>query len=58
VPKDTPVVAPILSSIRPSSVPHRLLTRGLVIGEGNQASLSPSGKNLVALLTDDFPKAQ
>lgn len=58
VPKDTPVVAPVLSSIRPSAVPHRLLTRGLVIGEGNQASLSPSGKNLVALLTDDFPKAQ
>jgi len=57
VPKDTPVVAPVLSSIRPSDVPHRLLTRGLVIGEGNQASLSPSGKKLVALLTDDFPKA-
>ena len=56
IPSSKPVVAPILSSIRPSEVPHRLLTRGLVIGEGNQASLSRNGKKLVALLTDDFPK--
>ncbi len=56
VPSSRPVVAPIVSSIRPSSVPHRYLTRGLIIGEGNQASLSPNGKKLVSLLTDDFPK--
>lgn len=58
IPGNKPVVAPILSSIRPSAISHRLLTRGLVIGEGNQASLSPNGKKLVSLLTDDFPKTQ
>lgn len=58
IPSERPVTEPVLSSIRPSAVPHRLLTRGLVIGEGNQASLSPNGKKLVALLTDDFPKTE
>jgi murein DD-endopeptidase MepM/ murein hydrolase activator NlpD len=57
IPSPKPVVAPILSSIRPSPTPHRLLTRGLVIGEGNQASLSPNGHKLVSLVTGSFPKS-
>ena len=57
IPSKRPVVTAVLSSIRPSPTPHRYLTRGLVIGEGNQASLSPNGLKLVSLLTDNFPKA-
>jgi murein DD-endopeptidase MepM/ murein hydrolase activator NlpD len=49
-----PVSAPTVTSIRPSNVPHRYLTRGLISGEGNQATLSNSGKQLVSLLTDDI----
>jgi len=49
------VTEPTITSIRPSSIPHGYLTRGLVTGEGNQASLTAGGKKLVALLTDDFP---
>jgi murein DD-endopeptidase MepM/ murein hydrolase activator NlpD len=56
IPSSKRVVAPVLSSIRPSPTPHRYLTRGLVIGEGNQASLSPNGLKLISLLTDSFPK--
>ncbi len=52
------VTSPIVTHVRPSEIPHRHLTRGLVIGEGNQASLSTGGKQLVALLTDDFPAAR
>jgi hypothetical protein len=51
------VDAPVITQIRPSSIPHRHLTRGLVTGEGNRASLTAAGKNLVALLMDDFPDA-
>lgn len=57
IPSKRPVVDAVLSSIRPSATPHRYLTRGLVIGEGNQASLSPTGKKLVSLITDSFPKS-
>lgn len=46
-----------VTAVRPSTVPHRYLTRGLITGEGNHATLTPSGKQLVALLTDDFPVA-
>jgi len=49
------VAEPTITSIRPSAIPHRYLTRGLVTGEGNQASLTASGKQLVALLSNDFP---
>jgi hypothetical protein len=51
------VSAPIITQIRPSSIPQRHLTRGLVTGEGNRASLTNDGKKLVALLMDDFPQA-
>jgi len=49
------VAAPVITQIRPSSVPHRHVTRGLVTGEGNRASLTSAGKNLVALVMGDFP---
>lgn len=52
---DRSVTSPIITQIRPSTVPHRHVTRGLVTGEGNRASLSTAGKNLVALVMDDFP---
>ncbi len=57
-PSPRQVSAPIVTSIRPSTVPHRYLTRGLVTGEGNQATLTNAGKQLVSLLTDDFPITQ
>lgn len=57
-PSKRTVTEPTLTSIRPSTTPHGYLTRGLVTGEGNQASLSTSGKKLIALLTNDFPISQ
>jgi len=49
------VAAPIVSQICPAEVPQRYLTRGLVSGEGDKATLTLAGKKLVALLMDDFP---
>jgi murein DD-endopeptidase MepM/ murein hydrolase activator NlpD len=57
-PSEREVAAPIIVSIRPSTIPHRHLTRGLVTGEGNRATLSSNGLKLIALLTDDFPVAR
>lgn len=54
-PSPREVSAPVLTSVRPSTVPHRYLTRGLVTGEGNRAELTRSGLQLISLLTDDFP---
>lgn len=55
----TPSIRPVsqaaVSHIRPSEIPQRWLTRGLLTGEGNQASLSAGGKQLLALVLDDFP---
>ena len=45
----------LVTSIRPSEIPHRYMTRNLLTGEGNRASLTNSGKQLVALVMDDFP---
>lgn len=56
-PSQRQVSAPVLTSVRPSTTPHRLLTRNLVTGEGNTAVLTRSGLQLISLLTDDFPKA-
>ena len=47
------VAVPLVSQIREAQVPQRYLTRGLVTGEGPQASLTPAGKKLVALLMDE-----
>jgi murein DD-endopeptidase MepM/ murein hydrolase activator NlpD len=52
------VTEPTLTAVRPSTIPQRYLTRGLITGEGNQAALSNGGKQLVALLTDSFPAAK
>jgi len=49
------VTAPLVTSVLPSSIPHRYLTRGLITGVGNQASLTKSGEQLVALIMDQFP---
>lgn len=54
-PSQREVAAPLVTSVRPSRVPHRYLTRGLITGEGNQATLARSGEQLIALITDDFP---
>jgi murein DD-endopeptidase MepM/ murein hydrolase activator NlpD len=44
-----------VTSVRPSEIQHRHLTRGLLNGEGNRAELSAGGKRLVSLITADFP---
>lgn len=54
-PSQREVTTAVITAIRPATVPHRYLTRGLITGEGNQATLSRAGKQLVALITDDFP---
>lgn len=56
-PSQSIVDVPLVTSVRPSAIPHRLHTRGLITGEGNNASLSASGLKLVALLMDNFPPA-
>lgn len=49
------VAEPMVTAVRDSKVSHRHLTRGLIDGQGNAATLTRSGKQLVALLMDDFP---
>lgn len=49
------VSSPIVTHLRPSDIPQRWLTRGLLRGEGNQASLSSGGERMVELVMDDFP---
>jgi murein DD-endopeptidase MepM/ murein hydrolase activator NlpD len=53
-PSQRQVDAPVVTSILPSTIPQRYLTRNLVNGQENRATLTASGKQLVALLTDDF----
>ncbi len=54
-PSERVVSAPMVSHLRPSEIPQRWLTRGLLTGEGSSASLSPGGKSLVSLVMDSFP---
>ena len=54
-PSHRSVGAPVVTHLRPSAIPQRWLTRGLLTGEGNSASLSAGGKSLVSLVTDSFP---
>ena len=49
------VSAPIVSAVRDSGGPHRYQTRGLLSGEGSTATLSRSGRKLIALLAGGFP---
>lgn len=54
-PSQRHVATPIVTAIRPSTIPHHYLTRNLITGQENHATLTPGGKRLVALLMDDFP---
>ena len=54
-PSQRRVDAAVVSSIRPSDIPHRYLTRNLISGQENRATLTNGGKQLVALLMGDFP---
>ena len=54
-PSKKKIGAPYVTSIRPSEeVPHQYLTRWLISGIGNKASLNSGGKNLIDLLMSDF----
>jgi murein DD-endopeptidase MepM/ murein hydrolase activator NlpD len=56
-PSQRAVTAPTVTAVRPSTIPHRHLTRGLLTGEGNRAELTSDGKKLVALISGDFPSS-
>ncbi|TAE87173.1 MAG: M23 family metallopeptidase [Verrucomicrobia bacterium] len=45
-----------VTAVRNSRIAHRHLTRGLIDGNGPSATLTRSGQQLVALITDDFAK--
>lgn len=54
-PRKESVQAAYITSIRPSrEVPHQYLTRHLISGIDNRATLTSGGKKLIALLMDDF----
>lgn len=57
-PSSRSVGAPVVTHLRPSEIPQRWLTRGLLTGEGNSASLSAGGKSLVSLVMDSFPEGE
>jgi hypothetical protein len=54
-PSSKEVPEPMVTAVRNSKIAHGYLTRGLLTGKGSTATLTRSGKQLVALLTDDFP---
>ena len=56
-PSQRRVDAPVVTAVRPSNIPHRYLTRNLISGQENRATLTNGGKQLVTLLMDDFPTA-
>jgi murein DD-endopeptidase MepM/ murein hydrolase activator NlpD len=49
------VSQPTITMVKPSTVPHRYNTRGLITGEGTQASLARDGTSLIDLLSGNFP---
>jgi murein DD-endopeptidase MepM/ murein hydrolase activator NlpD len=55
-PSQRHVDGPVVTAIHPSDIPQRYLTRNLVSGQENRATLSQGGKQLVSLLMDDFPE--
>jgi len=57
-PSQREVSGPTITAIRPSAIPHRYLTRNLVTGQENRATLTNGGKQLVTLLMDDFPASE
>ncbi len=54
-PVDRKVDAPVVTLVRPSTIPQRYLTRNLLNGQDNHATLTTSGRQLISLITDDFP---
>jgi|AntRauTorckE6833_2_1112554.scaffolds.fasta_scaffold09057_4 murein DD-endopeptidase MepM/ murein hydrolase activator NlpD len=54
-PTERSVPKPVLTHLRPSDINQSYLTRGLIQGEGESASLSTNGKRLLSLVLDDFP---
>lgn len=54
-PSSREVTEPTVTAVRNSRIAHRHLTRGLIDGNGSQATLTRSGKQLIALMTDGFP---
>jgi murein DD-endopeptidase MepM/ murein hydrolase activator NlpD len=56
-PSNREVTEPIVSAVRNSRIGHRYLTRRLLDGNGNTAKLTGGGKQLLTLLTDNFPIA-
>ncbi len=54
-PSNRAVSKPTITAVRQSDFPHRYLTRDLVTGQGNQATLTASSEKLINLLTDQFP---
>jgi hypothetical protein len=56
-PSQREVDTAIIAAIRPSLIPQSYLTRNLVSGQGNRATLTTGGKKLISLITDDFPIA-
>jgi hypothetical protein len=56
-PSQREVTEPIVSAVRNSRIGHRYLTRKLIDGNGNTAKLTQGGKQLLTLLTDNFPIA-
>lgn len=56
-PSSRRVSEPVVSRLRRSEVSHGLLTRGLLAGTGATATVSRQGRNLLSLVTGDFPAA-
>jgi murein DD-endopeptidase MepM/ murein hydrolase activator NlpD len=54
---DRTVPSAIVTMVKPSSIPHRYKTRGLLSGEGQRAGLARDGQNLLDLLAGYFPAA-
>jgi hypothetical protein len=54
-PSPREVAEPLVTGVRNSRISHGYLTRGLLTGSGSSATLTRSGKQLIALLTEDFP---
>jgi murein DD-endopeptidase MepM/ murein hydrolase activator NlpD len=54
-PGNRPVQAPVITSVQASGIPHRYLTRNLVSGMREQATLTNGGRKMISLLMDDFP---
>lgn len=54
-PSERMVSGPLVSHIRPAQINQSYLTRGLITGNGDYASLTRDGMRLVSLIMDDFP---